>query len=142
MLTNSRSHKVAGFTLVEVLVTIVLVTIAIVGTLQGLQSISRNQVRANTADLLQRLALDKINDLGLLQTPTSAGGSGDYSDRGYPDVTWTITDNATSVTDLDSVTVTSTRASQSQTVTKLLYVRPQTLPTSTSTTATSTSSGG
>ena len=113
-----------GFTLIEVLVTIVLVSVAIVGVLGGLRSIGAASARARTADLLQRLAVEKMNDLKLLSDPDTDRKDGDFSDRGYTDVTWSITVEASGATNVDQVTVTATQGRASQALTALVFVRP------------------
>jgi prepilin-type N-terminal cleavage/methylation domain-containing protein len=122
-----------GFTLIEVLVTIVLVTVAIVGVLGGIRSVKAADVKAQTADLLQRLATEKITDLRLLQDPSTGGTTGDFTDRGYPDITWSLEETNTSVTNLNQVTLTVTQGTESQSITTLVYIAPQTTTTTTTT---------
>jgi type II secretion system protein I len=119
-------QRQAGFTLIEVLVTTVIVAIAIVGVLGGIQSLTMADSKAQDAVLLQRLANEKLNDLRILQDPSTAGSSGDFSDRGYPDVTWSAEVDSTSTTNLDQVTITATRGKNDQSLTTMLYVAPQT----------------
>lgn len=132
---NAVRKAPRGFTLIEVLVTVVLVSVAIVGVFGGIRAIQNATAKAQTADLLQRLAAEKVSDLKLLSDPSVAGTEGDFTDRGYPDITWALQANAASITDLTQVTVTVTRGPESQAMSTLLFVRPQT-STSTSTTAT------
>ncbi len=113
-----------GFTMVEVLVTIVLVSVALVGVFGGLRSLQVADARAQTADLLQRLASEKIADLKLLGDPSTGAASGDFADRGYADVTWATAVEAMATTDVDKVTVTATRGRASQALTTLFFVRP------------------
>ena len=115
-----------GFTLVEVLVTTVLVALAIVGVLTALRAVGVAETRVQTADLLQRLAAEKLNDLRLLPDPGQAAGGGDFSDRGYPDVTWKLAVEETDSDALVRVTVTASRAGASQDLTTLMYLRPST----------------
>ena len=65
-----------GFTMVEVLVTVVLVSVALVGVFGGLRSLQAADARAQTADLLQRLASEKVADLKLLSDPATGATSG------------------------------------------------------------------
>ena len=65
----------------EVMVTVVLVSVALVGTLGAIRSIKDTDAKAQTADLLQRLAAEKISDLKLLQDPSTAGTDGDSERR-------------------------------------------------------------
>jgi len=125
--TNGGSRRRdSGFTLVEVLVTIVLVSVAIVGTMGALRSIQRGNASANTADLLQNLAQQKLNDLSTSATPAGNGSAGNFSDRGYPNITWSLEDNATSVTNLNLDTVTVTSGKDSESISTEIDVVPQT----------------
>lgn len=117
-------NKNHGFTLVEVLVTTVLVAVAVVGVLGGIRSIGAADVKARTADLLQRLAAEKLHDLKVLPDPSDAPDSGDYSDRGYADITWNLAIEATGANNVDQVTVTTTRGGDSQALTTLMFVSP------------------
>lgn len=131
-----------GFTLVEVLVTIVLVSVAIVAVLGGIRSVKAADFKAQSADLLQRLASEKMNDLTNLQDPNTGGTEGDFTDRGYPDITWALQEDMTSVTNLDQVAVTVTRGSDSETLTTLMFIRPLTTTTTTTTGGTAAGAGG
>jgi prepilin-type N-terminal cleavage/methylation domain-containing protein len=113
-----------GFTLIEVLVTIVLVSVAIVGVMGGLRSIGAANTRAHTADLLQRLASEKMSDIKLLSDPSAGSDGGDFSDRGYGGITWAVTLEASGATNVDKITVTATRGRASQAITSLVFVRP------------------
>ncbi len=113
-----------GFTLIEVLVTVVLVSVAVVGVLGGIRSIQAAGARARSADLLQRLVAEKLGDMKLLADPSAGASAGDFADRGYPDITWTAAVEATGMTSLDKVTVTATQGGQEQALTTLIFVRP------------------
>jgi prepilin-type N-terminal cleavage/methylation domain-containing protein len=136
--TNRRSQS--GFTIIEVLVTTVLVAVAVVATMGGIRSIMFAQTKAQSADLLQRLASEKLDDSRYLSSPDANGTSGDFSDRGYPDVSWNMQVQAAGVTDLDQVSVTATRGNDSQMLTTMMYVAPAT--TTTGTTGTGATGGG
>ncbi|HEX5322390.1 MAG TPA: prepilin-type N-terminal cleavage/methylation domain-containing protein [Capsulimonadaceae bacterium] len=128
-----------GFTLIEVLVTSVLVTVAVVATMGGIRTIMATQSKAQTADLLQRLASEKLDDSRYLSSPDANGTSGDFTDRGYPDITWNMQVQAAGVTNLDQVTVTATRGSDSEELTTMMYAAPAT--TTGTTTAAGTAAG-
>jgi prepilin-type N-terminal cleavage/methylation domain-containing protein len=134
---NRRKSKI-GFTLVEVLVTTILLSIALVGSYQGIAAMNQARAYAIKADLLQRLATEKLADVSLLQDPSANGASGDFSDRAYPNITWSLTESTTSVTNLDEVSVTATQGKQSQTVATQMYV----VPAGTTTGSTTTTMGG
>ncbi len=113
-----------GFTLIEVLVTVVLVSVAVVGVLGGIRSIRAADARARSADLLQRLASEKVSDLKLLSDPSTGGNAGDFSDRGHGEVSWTASVTTTGAANVDKVTVMATRGGDSQALTTLVFVRP------------------
>ena len=115
-----------GFTLIEVLVTTVLVAVAVTGVLGGIRAIGVTEARAHSADLLQRLAAEKMNDLRLLPDPSEAPSAGDFSDRGSAEVTWKLEVEATDTTTVDQVTVTASRGLDSQSLTTLMFVPPTT----------------
>ena len=115
-----------GFTLIEVLVTVVLVSVAVVGVLGGIRSIQAAGARARGADLMQRLVAEKVGDIRLLSDPSTGGNAGDFSDRGHADISWTASVETTSAANVDKVTVTATRGGASQALTTLVFVRPST----------------
>jgi prepilin-type N-terminal cleavage/methylation domain-containing protein len=132
--TIRRNRVCRGFTLVEVLVTLVLVTIGIIGSLNAIQAVEMTEDKAKTVDLLQQLAVEKINDLTTVTDPSTYGSSGDFSDRGYPNATWNLDVEPTSVANLDEVTVSAKLGQESQAVTTEIFV--QTTTTSATTTST------
>ena len=83
-MSRSSGMTTRGFTLVEVLVATLLVAVAVTGVMSGISALTLAQSRARDADLLQRLAAQKINDLSILADPTTVGSSGDFSDRKLP----------------------------------------------------------
>jgi prepilin-type N-terminal cleavage/methylation domain-containing protein len=115
-----------GFTLVEMLVTIVLVSVALVAVFQGIARISATEAKARQADLLQRLAYQKISELGSVTDPRTSDSSGDFTDQGYPDVSWSIDVETTGTTTVQQVTVTATRGNDEQKLTGMIYLRPLT----------------
>ena len=133
MKTKKTKKSRRGFTLVEVLVATVLVAIAVTGVMGGIGALTSAQAKARDADLLQKLAAEKINDLSTLTDPTTIGSSGDFSDRNYPDVTWTADIESTNITNVDEVTITASRGKVSQSLMTMVYVPPQTGTTTTAT---------
>jgi prepilin-type N-terminal cleavage/methylation domain-containing protein len=121
-----KRRRRAAFTLIEVLVTIVLVLVAVVGSLQAIRAIGQAEVKAREAELLQRLAADKWNEMGAVTDPQTAETNGDFTDQGYPDVEWELTVEPSGTTNVDQLTITATRGQSSQTLTGLLFVRPTT----------------
>lgn len=121
-----RSARRSGFTLIEMLVTVVLVSIAIVSVLGGIRAISAADLRAREADLLQRLAVLKLNEMGPVTDPQTADNKGDFTDQGYPDVSWTLEVVPSGTENLNELTVTTTRGVATQTLTGYLFIRPVT----------------
>ena len=128
-----RTHA-GGFTLIEAVVAILLVGIGIVAVFGGMRSLAAADSKAKTAELLQRLAQSKVEELESATDPTTVGSGGDYSQQGYPNITWTV-DLETSATDnLDKMTVTAIQGNEQQSLIVLLFIPPAT--------GTSTGAGG
>ena len=120
--TVRRVHR--AFTLVEMLVTILLVGLALAGVFGGIRSLTVAEVRAREADLLQRLCAQKLSEMGTVTDPRTAETSGDFSDEGYANVTWTVEVEPSGSLNVDQVIVTATRNDETQTLTGLVFVRP------------------
>ena len=114
-----------GFTLVEMLVTILLVGLALTGVFGGIRSLTAAEIKARDADLIQRLCAQKFSELGSVTDPRTAETSGDFAEEGYEDVEWTLEVEPSGSLSVDQVTVTATRNDESQTLTGLVFVRPQ-----------------
>jgi prepilin-type N-terminal cleavage/methylation domain-containing protein len=115
-----------GFTLIELLVTIMLVAIALVGVMGGLRALSEADLKARKADLLQKLAAQKLEEIGVVIDPRSGENGGDFSEQGYPDITWTMDVQPGTEADVDQVTITATQGADSQSLTGLVFIRPTT----------------
>jgi prepilin-type N-terminal cleavage/methylation domain-containing protein len=120
-----------GFTLIETLVAVVLVTIGFVAVFGGISSLNRAEAHARETELLQRLAMEKINEIGPVIDPQSADTSGDFSDRGYSDITWKMDLEPSGADNVDTLTLTTTRGEDSQPLITLLYIPPTTTTGST-----------
>ena len=107
------------------MVAVILVTVGVLGSLGANRNIEITEQKAKTVDLLQRLAVEKANDLSTVTDPSTYGSSGDFSDRGYPNATWSVDVEPTSITNLDEVTVTATMGADSETIATELYVQTQ-----------------
>ncbi|HEV2473164.1 MAG TPA: type II secretion system protein [Chthonomonadales bacterium] len=119
--SGCRAH---GFTLLELLVATVFVGISVVGVMGGIRALTLTQIRATNVNLLQRLAMQKLNELGSVTSLNSADTSGDFSEYGYPTATWQITITPSGVQNIDSVKVTAAQGAASQSLTEMMYVRP------------------
>jgi len=108
------------------MVAVVLISLGIVAVFGGIAAMNRTESRARDADLLQSLAQQKMNEMGAVTDPRTAETSGDFSDRNYPDVTWSLVVQPSGAQDVDTITVTATRGQDSEALTALLYVAPDT----------------
>ncbi len=108
----------------------ILVSVAVVGALGGIRALQGSEAKAKTADLLQNLAAEKLNDMRYLADPSDNGDAGDFSDRGYPDIHWTADIETSDVDNVDSVTVTVTQGKEAQTIKTMMFVTPQSSSTS------------
>jgi len=124
----------SGFTLIEVVVTAMLVAIAVVASLGGIRAMQVADGKSRAADLLQRLAAEKMEDVVNTEDPSNSATSGDFADRGYPDITWSLEFQPSSATNVDEVTLTATQGKDSQAIIQYLYVQPAATSTGTTTT--------
>ena len=123
---RTKYRRLRGFTLIEALVAVVIVSVAIVSVFGGMRAMAAARTRASEAELLQQLALQKMNELGAVTDLNSADTKGDFSEQGHAEVSWTVDVEPSGVTNVNQVTVTATRNKSSQTFTGLLFVRPTT----------------
>jgi prepilin-type N-terminal cleavage/methylation domain-containing protein len=135
---SSPPSRRRAFTLIEVLVTTALVATVIVAGMGAIRAIGVTEGKMRDADLLQKLASEKLGDVRFLSDPTSTGTSGDFTDRGYSDITWSLDDQASSVSNVDQLTVTVTKGKEEQSLTTLVYIPSS---TSSSSSSSSTSAG-
>jgi prepilin-type N-terminal cleavage/methylation domain-containing protein len=127
-----------AFTLVEVLVTVALVSVALVGVMGGIASLTKADIRAQDAVLLQQLANQKLHEIAQTTDPRTAETTGDFTEQGYPSITWEQTLEPSSTENVDVLSVTTTKNNktnngneQTQTLAELVYVPPVTLGAST-----------
>ncbi len=123
-MVNSRTKWRGAFTLVEMLVTIVVVAVAVVAVFRAIASLTETDIRARDADLLQRLACQKMAEMGGVTDPRTAENSGDFADQGYDTVSWTLEVEPSGTLNVEQVTVTAERGELSQQVTGLIFQRP------------------
>jgi len=87
-----RRNARSGFTLAEVAVTIVIVGIALVLVLQGLNTSKVTAAHTRNQKLARDLGLFTLGQIesGLLRDDIDTGMIGTYSEEGYPDFNWEI----------------------------------------------------
>lgn len=87
-----RMRARAGFTLAEVAVTIVIVGIALVLVLQGLETSKITAALTRNQKLARDLGLYTLGQIesGILRDDLETGMVGSYSEEGYPEFNWEI----------------------------------------------------
>ncbi len=105
--------------------TVVLVSVGVVGVFGGIAALTRTEARARDTERLQRLAAQKLEELGALGNLDSAELEGDFREQGSS-ATWSAERTAGVRTSVDRVTVTVTDRDRSESVTGLIFNRPVT----------------
>ena len=118
-----------AFTLVEMLVTVVLVGIGIVSVFGGIAAITRAETRTRDSDLVQTLAQEKWDELNSVTDPSTAADQGDFADQGYPDVSWDLTLATSAITNVEELTLVARRGEVEQTLVGLHYTPPAAVTT-------------
>jgi prepilin-type N-terminal cleavage/methylation domain-containing protein len=103
-----------GFTLIEVLASLVILGVGITAALAGLSAIAKSEVRAREVETMHRLAMDKLNELRAVTDTFAAPDSGDFTDRDLVDYAWNLEVEATGIENLNAVTVIVERRSRAQ----------------------------
>jgi hypothetical protein len=106
------------------LVTIVVVAVAVVAVFRAIASLTETDIKAREADLLQRLACQKMGEMGVVTDPRTAENSGDFADQGYDTISWTVEVEPSGTLNVEQVTVTAERGEASQRITGLVFQRP------------------
>ncbi len=119
-----------GFTLVEVLASVVLLAVGIVSVLTAYSSIARSEDRAREVETMHRLALAKYDELRAITDTFSGSESGDFTESGRPDYVWELSVDPTGIENLDAVTLTVERRGRggerdpSSSITGLVFQQP------------------
>lgn len=121
---NGRRNK--GFTLVEMLVAILFVAVAMVGTMGGIRAIYQAEIKAQKVELLQKLAFQKMNEVSAAQDPNSGDLSGDFSEQGYTDIRWQQQTVPSGTENVNQITLTVTQGQESRVLSWFLFVQPAT----------------
>jgi type II secretion system protein I len=121
-----------GFTLIEALVAVALLTGGIVAVLGSLGAMARTEARFRDQEQMQRLAVQKLDELVATIDVGAASESGDFKDQGEDRFVWSSDVGVTGVENLTAVTVTVRHTGSSETgspdakVTSLVYLPPAT----------------
>ena len=128
-LNNVRQVK-KGFTLVEVVVSVALLAIGIVVSLGSLSAMTKTEVKLRKTEEMNRLAVQKIEEVLAVGNATKAETSGTFDDYGYTGYEWSLEVAPSGTENLDTIRVTVTEASANSSagvsVSSLLYTPPST----------------
>jgi prepilin-type N-terminal cleavage/methylation domain-containing protein len=100
-----RAAHSRGFTLVEALVCVALISGGIAICMTTLSAISRAEIRVSDRETMQRLAVRKYDELIILGTLTSGELSGDFAEIGESRFQWRADRSQSSVGNLDVIRV-------------------------------------
>jgi type II secretory pathway pseudopilin PulG len=119
----------SGFTLVEALVSLIILTVGISSILGAYGQMDRARGRAIETERMQRLAFDKYDELIGTGDYTLPALSGDFKDRNEDRYTWRAELLQTGTSDLESLTVyveAVANTDKVEQVTGLIYTPPVT----------------
>jgi len=112
-LSSGLSRRFAGYSLIEAMVSVVVVGIAVVGCIAALSAMTRSEDRALTTEKMHRLASEKYDEIVATEDYVNTSLSGNFEDRGEPGYTWQVDVSPTGESNLDAVTVTVSKESGS-----------------------------
>lgn len=101
-----RRAKQGGFTLIEAIVSVALVAVGVVSTMNALGAMTRSDRELRDRERMQRLAIQKYDELIGTGILTNASQSGDFKDRNIDTYTWKAEVIPSGVTNLDQIRVT------------------------------------
>ena len=118
-----------------------LLVVGITAMIGAYTSLGRNQRLAMESEYMQRLAIDKYQELVATEALETQSLNGDFSDRGENNYLWSASVTATGTNNLSALSVTVTPRDSSDTeqftVNGVVYQQPQT-----TTTGSATAGGG
>lgn len=120
-----------GFTLIEALVSAVLLAVGVTAVMLALGGQMRTEATVRRREILGNLARAKMDELSAT-TSTSAATDGDFNDQGFSNVTWQSSYEDTGIENVQALTVTISDPSDSQAEireTTLIFTQPTTTTT-------------
>ncbi|HWA83951.1 MAG TPA: prepilin-type N-terminal cleavage/methylation domain-containing protein [Fimbriimonadaceae bacterium] len=127
----SKGIKARGYTLIEAMVSTVLVTVGLIAMIGAFSNLTRNQNIVVQGERMQRLAIDKYQELVATEALQTQALNGDFSDRGEDNYLWEASVGETGTQNLTALTVTvtlrdSTDDKEKAVVNGVVYQQPQT----------------
>jgi len=125
----SKPARAQGFTLLEALASAVLLGVGMTAALSTLGAIAKSEDRARVRETLQRLALEKYDELVTTTQQPLASQTGDFTDRNISGYNWNLDVEPSTTTNLDTVVMTVTKQGEAKTfptgvVYGLIYIPP------------------
>lgn len=105
-MSKGSSSRRRGFTLIEAIVSIVFVSVGIVSALSGLAMMSKNDYLLREREELQRLAVQKYDELIATGAIDTAELNGDFNDRNIDKYEWRAEVTPSGEENLNILTVT------------------------------------
>lgn len=109
----------------EALASVVLLSVGIVGTLQGFSRMSKADARLKEKEAMTRLAIDKLDELVATSTNINQPDSGDFQDRNDTRYNWSTAVDTTDTTNVIVVTLTVSRiddpSASSESISAVVY---------------------
>jgi len=103
-----RGSQNRGFTLIEVVVSVTLVAIGIVSAMRAISTLTESDIMLRSRERMQRLAIQKYDELIATGVLTNASQNGDFTDWNNSQYVWKAEVVPSGVTDLDEIKVTVT----------------------------------
>lgn len=107
---NSGSRR-RGFTLIEVMVAVALISLGITVGLGAIAAMGRTEGLVLERERMQRLAVGKLDEL-IATGDYETVAQGDFQEQGEPGYEWSIETEPSGIENLDAVTVTVQPAGQ------------------------------
>jgi prepilin-type N-terminal cleavage/methylation domain-containing protein len=129
---NSAKAK-RGFTLVEVVTAVALLGIGIVVSLACLSGMTKTEIRLKQSELMNRLAVQKLDEILAVGSIDTVPNSGDFTDVGVEGFEWNLEVAPSDLENLQTVRITVSESSNPSVpgaaVHSLLFTPPETTTT-------------
>ena len=116
-----------GFSMVEAMVAVALLAVGITACLGALGAMTKGEARAQESERLQLLAHRKLDELIATHAAETGSVSGDFTDNGFPAITWSAETETSGVENLDALHLTITEPNKPDLVlTHVVFHKPTT----------------
>jgi type II secretory pathway pseudopilin PulG len=112
--SKNRRRLQIGFTLVEAVAAIAIVGVGVTSAMAGLAAMTKSDRLIREREILQRLAVQKYEELVATGQFETAELSGDFADQYVDDYEWVASVEPSGEENLEIVTVTVTRLGDSE----------------------------